>query len=122
MLSLISISLAACSSAGNVVPKQGPTMEQVYDGMEHDEASRAQDKGDDLKVARQKIAQNIPPTMSLGNTLCRVNSTSKTFESFRQVPNPLLKFYIYPHLASDDELPVPGYVTEFSGYEKNFLM
>jgi conjugative transfer region lipoprotein (TIGR03751 family) len=35
---------------------------------------------------------------------------------FQRVPNPDLLGYVYPHLAGD--LPVPGYYTVFSLYEK----
>lgn len=42
---------------------------------------------------------------------------SRTWTSFHKVPNPSLKLYVMPHLAGADELPVPGYTTEFNAYD-----
>ena len=32
-------------------------------------------------------------------------------DEFKKVPNPELRIYIYPHLAGNEELPIPGYWT-----------
>ncbi len=38
---------------------------------------------------------------------------------FRQHPNPLIKIFVYPHLSTRDNAPIPGYTTAISLYEKD---
>jgi conjugative transfer region lipoprotein (TIGR03751 family) len=98
-LALSSISLTACSSmSGNVVPEKGPTMEQVYDSMEPTEPPKPMS----YKLKTQSI---VPLTVS-DNT-------------FQKLPNPELKMYVYPHLAGNDEVPIPGYYTAFNAYTQD---
>jgi conjugative transfer region lipoprotein (TIGR03751 family) len=100
MLVMGSISLSACSSmSGNVVPEKGPTMEQVYDSMEVSDTEH-----------KTRLHQANTPT------ILPLNTTSNTFH---KVPNPELKMYVYPHLAGKDEMPVPGYYTEFNAYTQD---
>ena len=37
---------------------------------------------------------------------------------FPRLPNPTLVLYVYPHLAGASRVPVPGYATTFSLYER----
>jgi conjugative transfer region lipoprotein (TIGR03751 family) len=98
MLVMSSISLSACSSmAGNVVPDKGPTMEQVYDGMETNQTYQKP------HVASKRSALPLYATNS----------------NFHKLPNPELKMYVFPHLAGKDEVPVPGYYTAFNGYTQD---
>lgn len=100
MLALASISLAACSSmSGNVVPEKGPTMEEVYDSMEKD------------KVPSQTVMQ--AKTIDANVHLYTANS------SFHKLPNPELTMYVFPHLAGNEEVPVPGYFTVFNAYAQD---
>ena len=95
---MVSISLTACSSmSGNVVPEKGPTMEQVYDSME------------DNPTPPEKISE-----INVSNTT--VNTSN---DQFRKLPNPELKMYVFPHLAGNDEIPIPGYYTEFNAYTQD---
>ena len=97
-LLVTSISLIGCSSmAGNVVPQKGPSMEQVYDSMEVDK--------------NEKEIKTISTTRAIP-----VNVTDSTFH---KLPNPELKMYVYPHLAGNDEVPIPGYFTEFNAYSRD---
>jgi conjugative transfer region lipoprotein (TIGR03751 family) len=101
MLGISSISLAACSSmSGNVVPEKGPTMEQVYDDMETTESPY----------------KSSPPEIRSPNTL---PLNAMTGSSFHKLPNPELKMYVFPHLAGNDEVPVPGYYTVFNAYTQD---
>ena len=38
--------------------------------------------------------------------------------TFPRLPNPSLAMYVFPHLAGDEQVPVPGYVTTFPMYER----
>jgi conjugative transfer region lipoprotein (TIGR03751 family) len=42
-------------------------------------------------------------------------------KDFHQLPNPELKLYLYPHFAGKEQLPVPGYFTVFSVYERDYF-
>lgn len=37
---------------------------------------------------------------------------------FPRLPNPTLVLYVFPHLAGSEGLPVPGYATTFTLYER----
>ena len=37
---------------------------------------------------------------------------------FPRLPNPTLVLYVFPHLAGPEGLPVPGYATTFTLYER----
>ena len=38
--------------------------------------------------------------------------------TFPRLPSPTLVMYVFPHLASEERVPVPGYVTTFPMYER----
>lgn len=38
---------------------------------------------------------------------------------FPTLPNPKIKIYVYPHMATNLRAPVPGYVTAISLYERD---
>ena len=38
--------------------------------------------------------------------------------TFPRLPNPVLVMYVFPHLASPERVPVPGYSTTFPMYER----
>jgi conjugative transfer region lipoprotein (TIGR03751 family) len=38
--------------------------------------------------------------------------------TFPRLPNPTLVMYVYPHLSTSSQLPVPGYSTAFPLYER----
>lgn len=91
----ILISLTGCKSmTGNVVPPNQLSMEQIYDSMEPNKNDLA-----DIPAIKQK---RNPANTSEG--------------TFHKLPNPELKMYVYPHLAGNDEVPIPGYYTEFNAY------
>lgn len=96
------ILISGCHSMyGNVVPKTGPTMEQVYDGMN--------------KSSQVYDASNSSYRVEKGqNTIA--NSSD---HNFQKIPNPELTLYVFPHLAGESEIPIPGYTTVFTAYEKN---
>ena len=38
---------------------------------------------------------------------------------FHKLPNPTIAVYVYPHLATEDQAPVPGYTTATTLYERD---
>lgn len=92
LLSLMLLfNLSGCNSIGNVVPQKGASMEQVYDGM-----------GKPVHHVTKPVSPN--------------KSVAVTSAGFQPAQNPLLHLYVYPHRFG--EMPMPGYETEFSAYEK----
>lgn len=115
-----SISLAGCHSVpGNVIPKTGPSMEQLYDNAgvhapnsEADESTSNISETDLSDIRAQNISEVQSPKLPPKKL------TSGSRETFRKLPNPELTVYVYPHFAGTEEVPIPGYYTEFNAYEK----
>jgi conjugative transfer region lipoprotein (TIGR03751 family) len=103
------LALNGCQSViGNVVPEGGPSMENVYDSMgvakDLDRFNTNSNAEADLERIRQtKIPLSYAPA---------------GLNTFRKLPNPELNLYIYPHFAGTDEIPIPGYYTTFSAYDR----
>jgi hypothetical protein len=94
LLPLISV-LPGCSHfSGNVVPRTGLTMEQVYDSVIQ-------------KKSTPQNKQGVP-----------VYTTARLCP-FYKLSNPELKMYVFPHLAGKDQLPIPGYYTVFNAYTQD---
>jgi len=99
--------------SGNVVPKSGPAMEKVYDSMgDHDNNANSNDA--DQTTSRQGLKQFRE------NNVAPVSNHSYHIHGFHKIPNPELQMYIYPHLGGRDQIPVPGYTTEFNVYEQDY--
>ena len=113
ILAAASINLAACSSMrGNVVPQSGPSMEEVYDGTNLSTA-------DSNSLA--EIRDNLKaPTIRSYPTLVTTQAPHSASKQFRKLPNPELQVYVFPHLAGNDQLPVPGYYTAFNAYSRDY--
>lgn len=43
---------------------------------------------------------------------------NEIYRQFQRLPNPDLVMYVFPHLAGNDPVPVPGYSTVFPLYQK----
>lgn len=107
---LISINLVGCQHyAGNVVPQIGVTMEQAYDsmGVNHD----------NLTVTPE---ENLPQIRaSITEKISHSDTISSNKNEFQKLPNPALRLYVYPHLAGNSEIPIPGYYTTVSAYDRD---
>lgn len=98
--------LTACSNmSGNVVPQNGPTMEQVYDGMTGGQ--------------KTKTHAAAYPKRNISYLPRGTKESSSVDREFRKLPNPELKMYVFPHVAGKEEVPIPGYYTAFSAYEQD---
>ncbi|HVV67995.1 MAG TPA: TIGR03751 family conjugal transfer lipoprotein [Gammaproteobacteria bacterium] len=121
-------SLVGCSNMrGNVVPQTGPTMAQVYDSM-----GVAQPKNATSPVTPSPTKMNSSNS-SGEDALPDIRSTAKaqtrsaglkthlgvSNNTFHKLPNPELKMYVYPHLAGESEIPIPGYTTVFNAYSRD---
>lgn len=112
-LSLILLSLTGCASRGTALPEH-PTMAEVYEDTLRQSNAGTLDEAR-LAVAPQAIttAYHHPPS-----NYVRI-AENEIDHLFPMLANPEILMYVYPHLASEEEAPIPGYTTAFSLFEKN---
>jgi len=109
----ISLALGGCASTKeSVLPQDGPSMKAIYDT--HFEGMGA----DDPYVLRRELG-----TRPLGDNDVDLAGYSRTAHTeletiFPRLPNPTLVMYVFPHLAGSERVPVPGYATTFTLYER----
>lgn len=109
----ISLALGGCATTKeSVLPQDGPSMKEIYDA--HFEGMGA----DDPYVLRQELG-----TRPLGDDEVDLAGYSRTAHTeletiFPRLPNPTLVMYVFPHLAGSERVPVPGYATTFTLYER----
>ena len=109
----ISLALGGCASTKeSVLPQDGPSMKAIYDA--HFEGIGA----DDPLAVRRELG-----TRPLGDDDVDLAGYSRTAHTeletiFPRLPNPTLVMYVFPHLAGPERVPVPGYATTFTLYER----
>ena len=118
----ISFALAGCTSVEKVLPQDGPTMLDIYES--HIAASGT------LTRRSPASASGVAPSTIEGRSTWRevgfdteLAAYTRTVESeiellFPELPNPRIVMYVFPHLTGADRLPVPGYSTAFSMYDR----
>lgn len=111
-IALISTTLIACSSKDNIIPTPEYTMKEVYE--RHMGAMGEGALMDKRSLLRRDMNED-------DIDLSKYVRTEKTaLESkFKLLPNPILYMFVHPHLASESEIPIPGYLTEFKMYERD---
>ncbi len=109
----ISLALGGCASTKeSVLPQDGPSMKAIYDA--HFEGMGA----DGPYVLRRELGSR-----PLGDDDVDLAGYSRTAHTeletiFPRLPNPTLVMYVFPHLAGAERVPVPGYATTFTLYER----
>ena len=110
-LSLISLVLAGCASTKDaVLPQDGPSMQAIYE--DHVKTMAARDP--------QAIRGDLGHRPVVKGEAALQGYTRDAFNEidvlFPRLPNPTLVMYVFPHLAGEEGVPVPGYVTSFPLY------
>jgi conjugative transfer region lipoprotein (TIGR03751 family) len=106
--------VTGCASRGTAIPQGGMTMAEVY------EEAMQSSSNEKIDQVRNEVTQQVRADQSL-NLSAYTRTTEKEINNlFPILSNPMLSMYVYPHLASDEQLPVPGYTTAFLLYEKNY--
>ncbi len=133
---LIILNLSGCSSMlSSKMPSGGITMKQAYnqaltDGDETDDTDDAMDTHSlqthdksFLSALRHEVQSPVRAN-SDANSLSAMNNIDEIQSQFPQVPNPGIVMYVYPHLAGlgANQVPVPGYSTVFSLYQRNYYL
>lgn len=113
VLGLTSSVLGGCASTKDtVLPQDGLSMKTIYD--QHIEEMNAQDP----LVTREALG-NRPIDDKDGSLHGFTRDAYTEIEAiFPRLPNPGLVMYVFPHLAGDEQVPVPGYATTFPMYEQ----
>ena len=105
--------LGGCASNKEaVLPQDGPSMKAIYDAHLEEMAAR------DPRAIRGELGSRPVSSGDLplaGYTRDAYNEIETTFP---RLPNPTLVMYVFPHLATDERVPVPGYATTFPMYER----
>jgi conjugative transfer region lipoprotein (TIGR03751 family) len=124
LISIISMNLNACTSMNQVMPKQGPSMENIYDEVGksqtlHDTAASKSNIQRSQNPSDLNVVREIVKTTSPSGDFSENPPVKNHWQGFHKELNPTLMLYIYPHLAGDEGLPVPGYRTAFTAYERD---
>ncbi len=107
------ISLAGCASTKEaVLPQDGPSMKAIYEG--HIQEMNAQDP---LTIRQELGDRSILSGDSVLEGYTR-DAANEIDAIFPRLPNPTLVMYVFPHLAGEESVPVPGYATAFPMYER----
>lgn len=112
-LASISLVLAGCMGTKEaVLPQTGPPMKAIYDA--HFKEMRASD----LLVVR--AAPGVRPASDGAGALegFSRDARNELDTTFPRLPNTTLVMYVFPHLAGDERVPVPGYSTTFPMYDR----
>jgi len=112
-LGLINALLAGCANTKEtVLPQDGPSMKAIYERHIHEMGEQ------DPLVIRKALGER---PVTDGDDALQGYSRELTNEIdtiFPRLPNPTLVMYVYPHLAGDEQVPVPGYATTFPMYDQ----
>jgi conjugative transfer region lipoprotein (TIGR03751 family) len=105
--------LAGCGAMGDkesILPQEGASMKEVYDG---------HFKHSSLRHRQGRVGLG-PGSAGAGdaNLAGFTREANTEIQSqFPKLPNPSLVMYVFPHLTATGQ-PVPGYATPFTMYEK----
>ena len=112
-LGLISLVLGGCASTKDaVLPQDGPSMKTIYEQHMREAGAR------DPMAVRNELG-NRPVVDGEGSFHGYTRDAHNEIDTtFPRLPNPSLVMYVFPHLAGDEGVPVPGYVTTFPMYDR----
>lgn len=100
--------LSGCSTFHSAPTAHSPTMQEMYQ-------QGTATQGYSIEELRELMGTQV---VDSPNESSRKNTISKKInQSFPLLPNPELLLYVYPHLAGNEEAPVPGYTTAFFLYD-----
>lgn len=119
--------LSGCATSKDKVfeTENAPTMVEIYEnhlaraGRPYSTSTKDADHRQ-LKTDRMETVETaVRPFWDFDRLVAysRTQAT-ETLNLFPTLPNPVLVMYVHPHLAGKEGLPVPGYATAFTLYEK----
>ena len=113
LILIVWISLAGCASSKDaILPADGPTMKAIY-------TRHFSDIGMHNELDARHRLQSREIQDDAGDLAGYVRDAFNELDvHFPRLPNPTLVLYVFPHLAGNGRVPVPGYATTFSLYER----
>ena len=113
VLASISLGLAGCASTKEaVLPQDGPSMKMIYEQHFHEMGAL------DPQTIRHKLGGRTTGAVTNALHGYTREAHNEIDTIFPRLPNPTLVMYVFPHLAGDEGVPVPGYATTFPMYER----
>ena len=113
----LALLLAACSSDPTLLPDEGPTTKEIWQGNyreSSDSGSRIADGGYPVVGSRMtEVGSQTAMSSVTGSHFDELN------QDFKEVPNPKILGYVYAHYNSTG-MAVPGYFTSFRLYRVNY--
>lgn len=101
-----SVLLSACAlHEAPALQREGPTTLEIYSNHMHKVESLPVE---DIRFDKETI---------LNEAFLELREESRRYPRF--LKNPTLHMYVYPHLATSDQVPIPGYWTVFQLYSQN---
>lgn len=113
---LLTLALAGCASKDTLLPPGDHSMLDLW----RTHTSSVQGAEGRLNEARQQLRRPLsdgdeqPSSGSRGDLRQRAKALH---QQFPRLPNPDLVMYVFPHLAGEESVPVPGYSTVFPLYQ-----
>jgi conjugative transfer region lipoprotein (TIGR03751 family) len=105
--------LVGCAGTKDtILPQDGPSMKAIYEAHLHEMNAQ------DLLILRQALGHRPIVTGDAALEGYTRETASEINVTFARLPNPTLVMYVFPHLAGEDRVPVPGYATAFPFYER----
>ncbi len=120
-LASLAVLISACSSSiEDLIPQDGPSMVEIYNSHLQKAAGNGPSGNDVLAATRREAIERSAQTTT---TLDPINYTrdaeNEIDNLFPTLENPDLVMHVFPHLATDERLPVPGYSTSFPLFERD---
>lgn len=112
---LLALALAGCASKDTLLPPGDHTMLDLW----RTHTSSVQGAEVRLNEARRQVRRPLsvgderPSSGPRADLRQRAHSLN---QQFPRLPNPDLVMYVFPHLAGEESVPVPGYSTVFPLY------
>ena len=103
--------IAGCGGREVVLPEEGRTMLEIY----QDHMGSA--GSDALLASRSALRRPLTDDDVTPESYTRT-AKNEIETLFMRLPNPDLILYVFPHLATEEAIPVPGYSTVFPLYER----
>nr|WP_298412398.1 TIGR03751 family conjugal transfer lipoprotein [uncultured Halomonas sp.] len=122
-LALMSLGLLAgcATSKDELMPTSGVTMQELWkQGISETGSASVSDDADRQGVVAARGALRRPiGAMQMVDERTRYTreAANEIVSQFARLPNPDLVIYIYPHLAGNAAMPVPGYSSVFPLYD-----
>ncbi len=100
----------ATGSKDSILPQDGSTMKEVYDGHFNGTSQHRKELNSPLNIISSSATKD---RQSADNNSYTRNSHNEIQQIVPRLRNQTLVMYIFPHLSEGERLPIPGYSTAF---------